>query len=365
MLSNQLLAEHFPNMYRGAVATRYENAGMSRAKIASLNNGLRDYNIHPGKFSFYFYEIKQLAKRGGPRPEPRQTIPRIKFYDNPKLKGPPAVTIREDGLYKGDVRKCGLYKADVFLDKNELKVFGDYYLKKQFYVEKLLILRSYKKIQKCMGNKYEYYDRMKKCPELSIDWCAEDLPSVTEGFMREVPHMFNPLLVYADEYRNGVAKITAYVQKVMYGKGDEIPLDKPYYFRPSDYGLFSVQPPSHILVKQFFEEHKVLIPLRDKLLACAAKKDIECILKLAPIDKNRSDDFKFIKEQLETKEGQKKLFNLVLKLNYKNGNTIVSIDEGRPYIDLFAGDYVLSLKYRKDSRLSKAVATISKTTSEW
>ncbi|WP_157868261.1 hypothetical protein [Halobacteriovorax marinus] len=203
---------------------------------------LRD-RVHPARYTFFFEQYDELEL--GPNEEILKLIVQpksIKFYDNPELKGEPIATI----------------------DKYSIKLGGE------------VVYTSDKYFRHCKGCYYRSFPGpWSDGKEAEVPYLNVHAGDIKGGFVQ---------YIYADEFKNGVAKISKFTKEFSLDKIVDIPLKRDFYFRPSDVSKFYYTPPGEVLRDRFLSKHPVISEMYQSLKDCTLKKSLECIKKVCNLD---------------------------------------------------------------------------------
>ena len=193
---------------------------------------------HPARYTFFFEQFDELEL--GPNEEFIKLVVQpknIKFYGNPELKGEPIATI----------------------DKDAIKLDGK------------VVYPSHKVTWDCKGCYYRYfYGSSYQGREAEVPYLYIRQGDITGGFVQ---------YIYADEFNNGVAKVTKFNKFNSIDEVVDIPLKRDFYFRPSDVSKFYYIPSGQMLRDRFLSKYPVISGMYQSLKKCAINKDLACIKK--------------------------------------------------------------------------------------
>jgi len=195
--------------------------------------------VHPARYTFFFEQYDELEL--GPNREfiKLLVLPKsINFYDNPELKGEPIATI----------------------DKYSIKLGGE------------VVYSSKKYFRHCKGCYYRSFPGpWSDGKEAEVPYLNVHAGDIRGGFVQ---------YIYADEFKNGVAKVSKFTKEYSLDNIVDIPLKRDFYFRPSDVSKFYYTPPGEVLRDRFLSKHPVISEMYQSLKECTVKKSLDCIKKV-------------------------------------------------------------------------------------
>ncbi|ATH07941.1 hypothetical protein BIY24_08250 [Halobacteriovorax marinus] len=224
--------------------------------------------VHPARYTFFFEQYDELEL--GPNREfiKLLVLPKsINFYDNPELKGEPIATI----------------------DKYSIKLGGE------------VVYSSKKYFRHCKGCYYRSFPGpWSDGKEAEVPYLNVHAGDIRGGFVQ---------YIYADEFKNGVAKVSKFTKEYSLDNIVDIPLKRDFYFRPSDVSKFYYTPPGEVLRDRFFGKYPTLYNTYQTVKECTVKKSLDCIKKVCNLDTYSNKVERFGKlDESKLLSGANKLF---------------------------------------------------------
>ncbi|ATH08175.1 hypothetical protein BIY24_09505 [Halobacteriovorax marinus] len=251
--------------------------------------------VHPARYTFFFEQYDELEL--GPNREfiKLLVLPKsINFYDNPELKGEPIATI----------------------DKYSIKLGGE------------VVYSSKKYFRHCKGCYYRSFPGpWSDGKEAEVPYLNVHAGDIRGGFVQ---------YIYADEFKNGVAKVSKFTKEYSLDNIVDIPLKRDFYFRPSDVSKFYYTPPGEVLRDRFLSKHPVISNIYQSLKKCTDKKDLECFKKECNLELRDESSYG------DSKLDQTNLYPKILELFHINNSAPIKYDfytgveEEKNYEKLFA-----------------------------
>ncbi len=269
--------------------------------------GVEEHFVHPSRFSFFYpgFDEKKVDEDGQIL-KAHRSVPRVKYFDNPELKGEPVVDIRDDGLYENGKKVCRLNRKNA--ERNPTRT----YCSEGCSMEIISGILTKKQID---------HEGIESSMINTTCKALVPFPKQLNAPFEEITVRFNHL--YADEFKNGIAMTKMKNLEVHQDGSKDIPLGKKYYFKPSDYGRFVVRAPGKILVKEFFKDRMAKKEKFNKLLDCVKNRRDGCLRECHHYSPYKYDNF-------VKKYGKKRLFLSLERLLTVDDTTAIDIgDSGK------------------------------------
>jgi len=222
--------------------------------------GVAESYVHPSRFSFFYpgFDEKKIDEDGQIL-KAHRSVPRVKYFDNPELKGEPVVDVRDDGLYENGKKVCRLNRKNA--ERNPTRT----YCSEGCSMEIISGILTKKQID---------HEGIESSMINTTCKALVPFPKQLNAPFEEITVRFNHL--YADEFKNGIAMTKMKNLEVHQDGSRDVSLDKKYYFRPSDYGQFVARAPGKILLKEFLSSKESFKKSYARLLGCSRNSDLKC-----------------------------------------------------------------------------------------